>query len=62
MPQEQAFADMQRDMEAELEQRRLDWEREISDMQKDFFNMNTESTTKNNGASLEGPTKVGVCL
>ena len=55
IPKEQAFADMQRDMEAELEQRRQDWEREINDMQKDFFNMNTETTTSNGG---QGPTQV----
>lgn len=62
VPKEQVFADMQRDMEAELEQRRLDWEREISDMQKDFFNMNTESTTSNGGgvtvSGSQGPTQV----
>ena len=59
IPKEQAFADMQRDMEVELEQRRLDWEREISDMQKDFFNMNTETTTSNGG---QGPTQVRTLL
>ena len=59
-PKAQAFTDMQKNMEAELEQRRLDWEREIGDMQKDFFNMDTEPKANNNGVSSEGPVKVGV--
>ena len=59
-PKAQAFTDMQKNMESELEQRRLDWEREIGDMQKDFFNMGTEPKGNDNGVSSEGPVKVGV--
>ena len=44
--QPQVFVDMQRNMEDELEKRRHDWEKEVEQMQHDFFQLKSKDSSK----------------
>lgn len=42
LQQPQTFTDMQKKMENEMESRRMEWEKEVEKMQKDFFHLKTK--------------------